>query len=176
MKRTVSAFIICLIISAFCVNIHAAEPADVRLPATADVDYGADTIEYPGIYGRLVIPSADINVGLYCDSSQYVCDRPDSACFFPADPYRGMIIADHNTQEFSNLTSVSEGDVALIIQSNGSVSSMRCTSVFDGHNTGQIITDGSWNNVMGTGDYLTYTCLDNWHNVCVCLWDYQEYA
>lgn len=127
-------------------------------------------------YGRLYIPSVDIDVGLYQSSDrQAVVDRKDSACIFRMRyGRRTYLIADHYTQDFGSLMDVVVGDTAYIETDAGETISMVCVEVLDGHNTGNGITDANKVNVIGQHDYLMYTCQGYWRNVRICQWDIDE--
>lgn len=143
----------------------------VPASAEAGIDKTSDDRNYYGFHGRLSIPDVDIDVALYDGVEQSVCDRWDSACIFPIAPYPGEIIADHCNQEFSTLTSVAVGTIGQITLADDTLLTIRCTEVFDGHNTGYSITDAGWNNVLGKYEYLMYTCINGWENVRVCQWE-----
>lgn len=124
-------------------------------------------------YGRLYIPSVDIDVGLYQSSDrQATVDAEDSACIFTMRyGQRTHLIADHYTQAFSPLLDVLEGDAAYIVTETGETIQMVCVEVLDGYNTGSGITDASKTNVVGQHDFLMYTCQGYWRNVRICQWD-----
>ncbi|MBQ9686642.1 MAG: hypothetical protein IJV41_08895 [Oscillospiraceae bacterium] len=122
--------------------------------------------------GRLVIASADIDVGLFVwgegpDENavgQRVTDDEDSALVY-FDGI-GYVVADHNNQDFATLNQVKVGDMAYIL-SGDAISSLRCDKVIDGINTGHGITDaeGTWATIGE--DLICYTCKENWTNVLV---------
>lgn len=122
-------------------------------------------------YGRLYVPDAKIDVALYSGNSQSICDRQDSANIYSLGLIEGKTIADHNNQEFSKLFSVEVGMLGYIQLENGDIINIECTDVFNGHNTGPDLTDEDGNSVMGTSDYLMYTCRNGWQNIRVCLWE-----
>jgi hypothetical protein len=129
--------------------------------------------------GRLVIPSAGIDVALFSwgkepvgDYStdkiteivrQDVVDREDSALIYYDDPV-GNIIADHSNQSFSALSNVKVGDTGYILSGDRLIT-LSCSFAADGVNTGYGITDkdGGWNH-PGT-DYVLYTCLEDWTHI-----------
>lgn len=125
-------------------------------------------------YGRLIIADADINVALYANSAQSVCDAEDSACFFKMYGSTGMIIADHNYQAFKTLTNVTVGSTAVINEGNGGVITLKCVAVYDGTNTGSGLLDNNGNQAIGTHDYVTYTCLNDTTHVRICQWDIES--
>lgn len=131
--------------------------------------YGDDR-GFAKFYGRLYVPDAKIDVALYSGNSQSICDRRDSANIYSLGLIEGKTIADHNNQEFSKLFSVRVGMRGYIQLENGDIINIECTDVFNGHNTGPDLTDEDGNSVMGTSDYLMYTCRNGWQNIRVCLW------
>ena len=72
--------------------------------------------------GRLVIPSAAVNVALFSDGEgedeaqirQTICDAEDSAAIY-SDGI-GIVIADHNNQAFQLLSEMQPGDRAYILR------------------------------------------------------------
>lgn len=130
-----------------------------------------DDKNYPNFYGRFYVPDAKIDVALYYGLSQDATDRQDSAAIFRWGTDRGELIADHNNQEFSKLFAVEVGTEAYIHLSNGDVIGLVCVDVFNGHNTGDLITDEDYVSVHNLADYLTYTCRNGWRNVRICLWN-----
>lgn len=132
--------------------------------------YGDDA-NYYAYYGRLYIPDAYIDVALYYGLSQAAADRYDSAAIHDYPPYKGEIIADHTTQEFHKLFSVKVGTTGYIVLENGDCINIECVEVHNGHNTGFTLTDESYKNVMGTHDYLAYTCRNGWMNILITQWD-----
>lgn len=132
--------------------------------------YGNDEV-FTNLYGRLYVPDAKIDVALYKGYYQSICDRQDSANIFSLGLDEGKTIADHNTQEFRKLFSVEVGTQGYIELTNGDIINIVCTDVFNGHNTGTIITDEEGNNVMDVSDFMMYTCRNGWRNVRICLWE-----
>lgn len=134
-------------------------------------DYTDDTA-YPRFVGRLYIPDVGIDVALYRSNKQYAVDRDDSAAYFDLAIHPNhMIVADHWTQGFATLKDVEEGMEAYIIHKDGVTTYYKCIEVLDGHNTGHIITDGRYREVVSKSDLLMYTCMDGWENVRVVLCD-----
>ena len=92
--------------------------------------------------GRLIIPSAGIDVALFIDGQeenvaqlrQEICDREDSAAFFTDG--LGMLIADHNNQSFSLLSQVQTGDKAVILRGH-SIVTLECDLLETGIITGR---------------------------------------
>lgn len=131
----------------------------------------ADDRNYSDFYGRFYVPDAKIDVALYYGLSQAATDRQDSAAIFAWENYYGELIADHNNQEFSKLFSVEVGTEGYIQLASGDIISIVCVDVFNGHNTGDLITDEAYTPVHGRTDYLTYTCRNGWQNIRICLWN-----
>lgn len=120
-------------------------------------------------YGRLCIPDANIDVGLYYGADQAITDRQDSANIFTTRVFDGLYIADHKNQEFSKLPRVKVGMRGYLKLADGAVFNIICTEVLTGHNTGKRITDEN-GNINFDADFLMYTCRDNSKNVLICLW------
>lgn len=85
------------------------------------------------------------------------------------------MIADHNHQYFSVLKKVKPGDTAQVVTSSGTIYSYRCVGVLNGHNAADgipyDIKDEKYQPVYGTADLICYTCMDNWQNICIVLWE-----
>lgn len=132
------------------------------------------------LVGRLLIPSADIDVPLYewCDDPvaenepskvievvrQLVVDHENSALIYNDE--LGNIIADHSNQDFATLSAIKLGDPAYILKGE-SVLSLECDLVSEGTNTGNGIVDAEGNWFSANEDYFCYTCLENWTHVLV---------
>lgn len=120
--------------------------------------------------GRLVIPSAAVNVALFSDGAgedeaqirQTICDAEDSAAIY-SDGI-GMVIADHNNQAFQLLSEVQPGDRAYILRGE-SILSLECEIIFDGHNDGEGVTDANGVPATYYAEYICYTCGTDWTNV-----------
>ena len=120
--------------------------------------------------GRLVIPSAAVNVALFSDSvgedeaqiRQAICDAEDSAAIY-SDGI-GIVIADHNNQAFQFLSEVQPGDKAYILRGE-SILSLECEVTFDGFNSGMGVTDADGIPATFYADYICYTCGADWTNV-----------
>lgn len=130
-----------------------------------------DDESYYSYYGRLYIPDANIDVALYYGLSQYAADRQDSAAIHTYGGYYGEIIADHCNQDFHKLFAVKVGTTGYIQLENGDCINIECVDVYNGHNTGLSLTNESGKNVMGTHDYLMYTCRNGWMNILITQWD-----
>ena len=120
-------------------------------------------------YGRLVIPDADVSVGLYLGADQAICDRQDSANLFTMSVFDGLYISDHNNQEFAKLFNVTVGMRGYLQTASGETLNIVCTDVLTGHNTGDYIVDENGNTNLDA-DYLMYTCQDSWQNILIALW------
>lgn len=129
---------------------------------------------YDSYYGRLYIPSVEINVALYNNHEQNTTDRNDSANIFSWGSYSGQNIVDHSNQEFLKLVDVELGTQGYIFLRDGSIVNIECVEIFNGHNIGNDITDEFGISAMGRTDYMMYTCRDNCQNVRICLWDTVE--
>lgn len=126
---------------------------------------------YDIYYGRLHVPSANISVALYRGDSQSITDRIDSANIFTWSYSNGFTIADHNTQEFAKLFNVEVGTKGYIERKSGNVINIKCVDVFNGNNTGKYIVDTNGVDAADRTDYMMYTCVDNWKNVRIFLWE-----
>lgn len=151
----------------------ATEPIQTEPPVQVkqSSDKYADDGSYPGFYGRLYIPDAGIDVALYRGYAQSITDRKDSANIFSLYNYSGEVIADHNNQDFSKLFNVSVGMTGYIQTADGVIINIVCVAVFNGHNTGDTLTNDDGENVIGQAAYTMYTCRNGWQNVIICLWD-----
>ena len=120
--------------------------------------------------GRLVIPSAAVDVALFSDGvgedeaqiRQAICDAEDSAAIY-SDGI-GIVIADHNNQAFQFLSEVQPGDRAYILRGE-SILSLECEITFDGLNSGMGVTDADGIPATFYADYICYTCTTDWTNV-----------
>lgn len=164
MRKCFISIIATILLCTLCLSTALADkPADKGNKKTS--------VDTTAAYGRLTIEEVGIDVGLYNSNSQAVCDAVDSACFYHHPKEDGMIIADHAGQSFKTLTDVEVGTVGSITRQDGSVITIECKEVFDGHND-QGLVDENGNNVAGSYDYLTYTCLDSTgKNIRICQWE-----
>ena len=120
--------------------------------------------------GRLVIPSASVDVALFSDGvgedeaqiRQAICDAEDSAAIY-SDGI-GIVIADHNNQAFQFLSEVQPGDRAYILRGE-SILSLECEVTFDGLNSGMGVTDADGIPATFYAEYICYTCGTDWTNV-----------
>lgn len=122
-------------------------------------------------YGRLYIPSVDVDVGLYHSKKQKITDDVDSANIFEQGDYFGHVISDHRKQEFMNLPSISVGEHAYIKNKNEHVINLICISTCTGKNIRSDIIDSNGTSIMGKADYAMYTCLDMHGSVFISLWN-----
>ena len=120
--------------------------------------------------GRLIIPSAEIDVALFLWGEgenedimrQLVTDNLDSAMLYSDGV--GQIIADHSNQDFATLHLVQEGDAAYILTGDF-ILTLRCDMTTDGINTGFGITDAEGYPVSADEDFVCYTCGEDWVNI-----------
>ena len=126
-----------------------------------------DAIKTDESIGRLKLNN--INVGLYGDNKQETCDKEDSACYWKQGD--GYIIADHNSQAFKTLADVKVNDIAIIEFKDGTSKQYKCVKAFNGHNTGNNITDENGASLYNSNDLLMYTCRDTWKNITIRLFD-----
>lgn len=131
-----------------------------------------NTITY-GTYGRLYVSWYDValyDYNVYTRSSsslQELVDNYDSAAFYRS--YGKLVIADHDTQGFSVLTSLSEGSTAYIQFEDGSTIWYRLIRKEKGYNTGPDLIDTAGNSFFNMdSDLIMYTCYDS--GIMVTLW------
>ena len=144
-----------------------------------------NTIPYDngmGNAGTLYIPDVGISVKLnYSDgyNDQATCDAWNSAVYCPGSSDASVsfgvadYIADHTNQGFNAIKSAEVGYTkAYIVHPDGSVSTYVCTARFNGHNTGELITDWDYNDLFwdNEGGVTMYTCNENWQNITVTYW------
>lgn len=127
-----------------------------------------------GAYGRLYI--SDFNVTLYdynvntysTLSLQEIVDNNDSAAFYIK--HNRLVIADHNTQGFSVLNWLNEGDTSYIKLEDGSTIGYRLIKKNKGYNTGPDLIDDEENSFFDMdSDLIMYTCYDD--GIMVTLWN-----
>ena len=155
--------------------------SDVQALLEQNQEVWRDIHRRDGMEGRLLIPSAGINVALFTwidipvvvdggqdkiieQVRQAIVDNEDSAALYN-DGY-GNIIADHSNQSFSTLSAVSVGDEAYLLAGDHIVS-LCCDLVTDGTNTGNGITDKDGKPANEGEDYTCYTCLEDWTHVLI---------
>ena len=126
--------------------------------------------ERPGFDGRLLIPAAGIDVGLFSSGygedvtqmRQNITDALDSALLYYDGV--GFIIADHSNQDFASLPLVQKGDRAYILEGN-SILTLSCSLVTDGVNTGEGIRDINGEYITDESLFTCYTCLEDWTHI-----------
>lgn len=115
-----------------------------------------------GTYGRIFVPSVDLDVALYLadmtsNNVQKVVDDRDSAAYF--DFNNQNVIADHNHQGFHKIIDMSIGDFAYIKKTDGSIDTYQMTDKFEGENIVYDLVDLSGNSVLnGKSSLVMYTC------------------
>ena len=155
-------------------RVHGPIPAgtdELAMPSEPYDERYADDDRYAGFYGRLYVPDVEIDVALYCGSSQEITDRDDSANLFTWMSYTARIIADHSNQEFAKLFGVEAGTTGYIRLADGDIINIKCIEVLNGHNTVDAIVNESGACVMNSADYVMYTCRNSWQNIRICLWN-----
>ena len=126
-----------------------------------------------GTAGRLVIPSAGINVALNLpgEDAQATTDAEDSACWMESRSDLNGVIGDHVNQDFATLFSVRPGDACIIFK-NGREHRYICISTGYGSNIETDVLDAEGNSLFECGgDRLCmYTCANGWRYVFVAKW------
>ena len=146
------------------------EDTDIIQSENVTEDIYSDDDYYSDFYGRLYIPDANVDVALYYGWYQYITDRVDSANIYTWINCDGETIADHDYQEFWKLFNAEIGTTGYIKRKDGSIITIECTDVFDGHNITSDVTDENGVSAYGRADYMMYTCRDGWRNVRFWLW------
>ena len=126
-----------------------------------------------GTYGRLYISWYDValyDYNVYTKSSsslQELVDNYDSAAYYIN---RGrLVIADHDYQGFSILTSLSEGSTSYIKFADGRIIGYRLIKKEKGYNTGPDLVDTAGNSFFNMdSNLIMYTCYDG--GIMVTLW------
>ena len=132
----------------------------------------------PKMYGRLVIPKVNINVGLFqCKlsesslSQQYV-NAQDSAAYIL---YYGSnsVICDHVNQSFATLSNVQYGDIAYIVTGSTTERYM-CVGSGTGRNKSNdlVDSDGTSLRQRNKDGIVMYTCKDIYGGIYYSLWQY----
>jgi len=126
-----------------------------------------------GTYGRLYVSWFDValydyNVNTSSSSSlQTLVDNYDSAAYY-ANKGR-LVIADHNYQGLSVLSSLSEGNTAYIKFADGSSIQYTLVKKAKGYNTGPDLVDTEGNSFYDMDSTLImYTCYED--GIIVTLW------
>lgn len=163
----------------------AEEESPYTAPDTWYDDYKTTDAYYGEYYGTLVIESAGINVNTYyADSTgggshaQQVVDALNSCAYFVY--YNFYAYADHNDQDFANLTDVKTGDIAYLLDEDGGIEKVyECVKTCQGYNDGTLYDD-EWNDLeyLDNSDVLMYTCLSSYNSVYMTFWDvvYDSYS
>ena len=110
-----------------------------------------------GSIGRLTIQ--DYSARLFQGSDQSIVDAQDSAAYIPWQDK--VMIADHASQGFSVIRTLSQGAQATIID-NSEIVNLSMVSTYQGTNTGNGIdlADGRYAETVDDGSYILYTCND----------------
>ena len=143
---------------------------EVQALMPRNLEVYAEKLEREYMAGRLLIPSAEIDVALFLWGEgenedvmrQNVTDNVDSAMLY-SDGI-GQIIADHSNQDFATLPLVQTGDAAYILTGDF-ILTLRCDLTIDGINTGFGITDADGYPVSADEDFVCYTCGEDWVNI-----------
>jgi len=160
-------------------------PTPTPKPVPEDVKYmmefiptvAAEMKERKGMFGRLIFPDTGISVALFTDGAgqtlaekrQGICDAEDSAALYYDE--EGAVIADHNNQGFAELINVLQGQKAYIITAD-SVLELLCSRLIDGHNNDHKgIVDENYEQIRNVGDFICYTCKENWLDVRIVVLD-----
>ena len=126
-----------------------------------------------GTAGRLVIPSAGINVALNLpgEDAQAVTDAEGSACWMETDDDLNAVIGDHVNQDFATLFNVRPGDVCTIFKT-GREYRYVCVSTCYGSNIETDVLDSEGHSLFLCGDdrLCMYTCANGWEVVFVTQW------
>lgn len=145
----------------------------VQTSSGDEYDYSYSSTETFGTYGRLYLSGFDValydyNVNTYSDLSlQNIVDNWDSAAYYTSA--NKLVIADHDTQGFSALIYLSEGDTAYIKFEDGSTIWYRLIMKAKGYNTGPDLVDTENNSFYNMdSDLIMYTCYDG--GIMVTLW------
>lgn len=152
-------------------DAHVSDNASNKEDITIDYNEGIYDDMADLYYGRLYIPSLNLNVALYYGHYQYITDREDSANIFFFGNDDGYTIADHNYQEFSKLFNIKIGTRGYIKNKYLGEIHIECVDVFNGYNNGSFIVDENGINAMNRTDYMMYTCHYNSEQVLICLWN-----
>lgn len=126
-----------------------------------------------GTYGRLYVSWFDValydyNVNMNSDLDlQQIVDNYDSAAYYETKDR--LVIADHSTQGFNVLNSLSEGSTSYIKFADGSSIGYRLIKKETGYNTGPDLVDNADNSFFDMdSDLIMYTCYGD--GIMVTLW------
>lgn len=114
-----------------------------------------------GTWGRLFIPSVDIDVALYqtpCTSdAQPIVDAYDSAAYINTLD-GAVLIADHSNQGFDKIANLKAGDKLYIYRPDDSIETYVCQETCNGKNyTSKICDERGVASVQSSGIWC-YTC------------------
>lgn len=145
-------------------NVTEPPTANLHIPKKENIE--SEIAMRPGMIGRFIVPSADIDVAVFDSMSQSVCDAEDSAAMFSYGS--AALVADHNDQDFATLKDCDVECYAYLVTADGTQTYI-CTDVFTGHNTGDELTDEDYNDITydNPGGLICYTCMENWAHVWI---------
>ncbi len=154
-------------------EIETGSSSDIQT-SEAEYDYSESPVtETYGTYGRLYISGFsvalyDYNVNTTSSSSlQSIVDGWDSAAYYINRG--GLVIADHDYQGFSILSSLSEGTTSYIKFEDGSTIGYKLIYKSSGYNTGPDLVDTAGNSFFDMySDIIMYTCYDG--GIMATLW------
>lgn len=132
------------------------------ISSTNEMDIIYENTDTLGTYGRLFVPSVDLNVALYLadmtsNNVQRIVDNRDSAAYF--DFNNQNVIADHNHQGFHKIIDISAGDFAYIKKLDGSMDIYQMINKFEGENIVYDLVDLNGNSILtGKNSLVMYTC------------------
>lgn len=114
-----------------------------------------------GTWGRLFIPSVNIDVALYqtpcTPEAQQIVDAYDSAAYM--NTLNGaVLIGDHSNQGFDKLINVQAGTKMYIYRTDGSVETYICTETCYGTNYASGICDSNGISSEKSSGIWCYTC------------------
>ena len=126
-----------------------------------------------GTAGRLIIPSAGINVALNLpgEDAQATADAEDSACWMEIRSDLNGVVGDHVNQDFATLFRVRPGDSCSIFK-NGREHRYLCVSIGYGSNIETDVLDAEGKSLFDCGDdrLCMYTCANGWQNIFYVQW------
>ncbi len=135
---------------------------NIESPSLSEIDTVYQNTDILGTYGRLYIPSVDLNVGLYSvdmtsNVAQKIVDDYDSAAYFEFNNQN--VIADHNHQGFHKIINIPISEKAYIKKADGSVDTYQLTQKFEGKNLEYDLVDLNDQSVFNNPNALImYTC------------------
>lgn len=114
-----------------------------------------------GTWGRLFIPSVNIDVALYqtpcTPEAQQIVDAYDSAAYM--NTLNGaVLIGDHSNQGFDRLINIQTGTKMYIYRSDGSVETYVCTETCHGTNYTSGVCDANGISSEQSSGIWCYTC------------------